>query len=47
MISAAMQHFMAERIKARLHSRNTDHRPLASDPEAVVRVITEAAAAAL
>ena len=44
MISAAMQHFMAERIKARVHLGNTDHTPLASDPEAVVRVITEAAA---
>lgn len=47
MISAATQHFMAERINARVHSRNTDHTPLASDPEAVVRVITEAADAAL
>jgi pimeloyl-ACP methyl ester carboxylesterase len=43
MISAAMQHFMAERIEARVHSRNTDHTPLASDPQSVVRVITEAA----
>jgi pimeloyl-ACP methyl ester carboxylesterase len=43
MISAALQHFMAERIKARVHSRDTDHTPLASEPEAVVRVITEAA----
>jgi pimeloyl-ACP methyl ester carboxylesterase len=47
MISAQMQHFMAERIKARVHSHNTDHTPLASDPEVVVRVITEAADAAL
>jgi len=43
MISAAMQHFMAERMKARVHSCNTDHTPLASDPESVVRVISEAA----
>lgn len=27
MISAAIQHFMAERVKARVHSRNTDHTP--------------------
>jgi phenylpyruvate tautomerase PptA (4-oxalocrotonate tautomerase family) len=47
MISAAMQHFMADRIKARVHSRNTDHTPLASDPESVVRVITEAADAVI
>lgn len=47
MISAPMQHFMAERIKARVHSHDTDHAPLASDPEAVVRVITEAADAVL
>jgi len=43
MISPAMQHFMAERIKARVHSRNTDHTPLACEPESVVRVIIEAA----
>lgn len=42
MISATMQHFMAERMKARVHPRNTDHTPLASAPDTVVRVITEA-----
>lgn len=42
MLSSKMQHFMAERIKARVHSRNTDHTPLASDPESVLRVIVEA-----
>ena len=47
MISAQMQHFMAARIKAKVHSRDTDHTPLASDPEAVARVITEAADAVL
>ncbi|MGO9339736.1 MAG: alpha/beta fold hydrolase [Terracidiphilus sp.] len=47
MISAAIQHFMAERVKARVHSRNSDHTPLASDPEAVARVIAEAADAVL
>lgn len=47
MISATTQHFMAERIKARVHSHHTDHTPLASDPEAVVRVINEAADAVL
>ena len=43
MISPSMQHFMAERIKALVHSRDTDHTPLASDPLSVVRVIAEAA----
>jgi pimeloyl-ACP methyl ester carboxylesterase len=43
MIAPAMQHFMAERIGARVHSCDTDHSPLASAPEAVVRVIAEAA----
>ena len=43
MIAPATQHFMAERIGARVHSRDTDHSPLASAPESVVRVIVEAA----
>jgi pimeloyl-ACP methyl ester carboxylesterase len=47
MIAPATQHFMAERIGARVHSRDTDHSPLASAPESVVRVIVEAAEAAV
>jgi pimeloyl-ACP methyl ester carboxylesterase len=43
MISPATQHFMAERIVARVHSCDTDHSPLVSAPESVVRVIVEAA----
>ena len=43
MIAPAVQHFMAERIGARVHARDTDHSPLASAPESVVRVIGEAA----
>ena len=43
MISAAMQRFMAERMGARVHAGNTDHTPLVSDPDSVVRVIVEAA----
>jgi pimeloyl-ACP methyl ester carboxylesterase len=43
MIVPAVQHFMAERIGARVHSCDTDHSPLASAPESVVRVIVEAA----
>lgn len=47
MISVEIQRFMAERAKARVYSRKTDHTPLASDPQSVVRLITEAADAAL
>ncbi len=43
MIAPATQHFMAERIGARVHSRDTDHSPLASAPDSVVSVIVEAA----
>jgi pimeloyl-ACP methyl ester carboxylesterase len=43
MIAPEVQHFMAERIGARVHSGHTDHSPLASAPESVVRVIVEAA----
>jgi pimeloyl-ACP methyl ester carboxylesterase len=43
MIAPATQHFMAERIGARVHARDTDHSPLVSAPESVVRVIVEAA----
>jgi len=43
MIVPAVQHFMADRIGARVHSRDTDHSPLASAPESVVSVIVEAA----
>src|SRR5579864_261604 len=43
MIAPATQNFMAERIGARVHSRDTDHSPLASAPESVVRGIVEAA----
>jgi pimeloyl-ACP methyl ester carboxylesterase len=45
MITPAVQHFMAERIGARVHARDTDHSPLASAPESVVSVIVEAAEA--
>ena len=43
MIAPATQQFMAERIGARVHSRDSDHSPLASAPESVVSVIVEAA----
>ena len=43
MISPGTQRFMAERIGARVHSFDVDHTPLASAPEAVARIIFEAA----
>jgi len=47
MISPSTQRFMAERIGARIHALNVDHTPLASAPETVVRIITEAADASV
>jgi pimeloyl-ACP methyl ester carboxylesterase len=43
MISPKSQRFMAQRIRARIHSLDVDHTPLVSAPEVVVRVIAEAA----
>jgi pimeloyl-ACP methyl ester carboxylesterase len=43
MISPETQRFMAERMRARIHSLDVDHTPLASAPESVVHVIVEAA----
>ena len=46
MISAANQHFMAERMQATQRSFPVDHTPMTTAPEAVVEVIREAAATA-
>jgi pimeloyl-ACP methyl ester carboxylesterase len=46
MISPTTQHFMAERIGARIRSEQVDHAPLVTAPEAVIEVILEAAASA-
>jgi len=43
MIAPAAQHSIAERMGARVHALDVDHTPLASAPETVVRIITEAA----
>jgi pimeloyl-ACP methyl ester carboxylesterase len=45
MISAANQHFMAERMQATQRSFPVDHTPMTTAPEAVVEVIRDAAAA--
>lgn len=43
MIAPAAQRSMAGRMGARIHALDVDHTPLASAPDAVVRVIVEAA----
>ena len=42
MISRDTQHFMAQRMKARVHSFPVDHTPLVTSPDAVTNVIVEA-----
>jgi hypothetical protein len=44
MISPATQHFMAERMAARVRSEKVDHTPLVSAPAPVVEMILDAAA---
>jgi hypothetical protein len=43
MINPKTQHFMAERMGAKIHSHRLDHTPMYSEPNAVVDVIVEAA----
>lgn len=43
MISPKTQHFMAERMGAKIHSHPADHTPMYSEPNVVVDVIVEAA----
>ena len=43
MIAPEAQRSMAGRMGARVHALDVDHTPLASAPDAVVRVILEAA----
>jgi pimeloyl-ACP methyl ester carboxylesterase len=47
MINPKTQHFMAERMKATVHSFAVDHTPLLTAPEKVVDVIVEAAQSTL
>ena len=42
MISADTQHFMAQRMKARVHSHQVDHTPIVTAPDVVTDVIVEA-----
>lgn len=43
MINPKTQHFMAERMGAKIHSHRVDHTPMYSEPNVVVDVILEAA----
>jgi pimeloyl-ACP methyl ester carboxylesterase len=43
MIAPATQHFMAERMHARVRSYQADHTPIVTAPDAVTEVIVEAA----
>ena len=45
MINPTTQHFMAERMGARIRSEQVDHTPLVSAPDPVIEVIFEAARA--
>jgi pimeloyl-ACP methyl ester carboxylesterase len=47
MINPKTQRFMAERMKATIHSREVDHTPLLTAPGEVVKTILEAARASL
>ena len=43
MINPKTQHFMADRMGAKIHTYPVDHSPMISAPEVVINVITEAA----
>jgi hypothetical protein len=47
MINPETQHFMAERMGAKIRSHSVDHTPLVTAPKPVVDVILEAVAAAV
>ena len=47
MISPRTQHFMAQRMGAVIRSHSVDHSPMLSEPDVVIRVVLEAARAAL
>jgi pimeloyl-ACP methyl ester carboxylesterase len=43
MINPKTQHFMAERMRAKVHSHQVDHSPMYSEPNLVINIIVEAA----
>lgn len=47
MINAKTQHFMADRMHAKVHSYRVDHSPMYTEPKLVINVILEAASQTL
>lgn len=47
MISPETQHFMAERMNAKIRPHHVDHSPMQTAPDVVVSVLREAAQQAL
>src|SRR5580692_10482403 len=43
MINPKTQHFMADRMRAKVHSYPVDHSPMYSEPNLVINIILEAA----
>jgi pimeloyl-ACP methyl ester carboxylesterase len=47
MINPKTQHFMADRMRAKVHSHPVDHSPMYTEPNLVIEIILEAAQATL
>ena len=47
MINPKTQHFMADRMRAKVHSHPVDHSPMYTEPNLVINIILEAARATL
>jgi pimeloyl-ACP methyl ester carboxylesterase len=43
MINPKTQHFMADRMRAKVHSHHVDHSPMYTEPDLVINIILEAA----
>jgi pimeloyl-ACP methyl ester carboxylesterase len=43
MINPKTQHFMADRMRAKVHSHHVDHSPMYTEPNLVINIILEAA----
>jgi pimeloyl-ACP methyl ester carboxylesterase len=43
MINPKTQHFMADRMRAKVHSHHVDHSPMYTEPKLVINIILEAA----
>ena len=43
MINPKTQHFMADRMRAKVHSHPVDHSPMYTEPNLVINIILEAA----